>query len=296
MSAAAILARGNWGQLLKHFGVIVPDNPKKHGPCPICQGKDRFRWDDQNGLGGYICNQCGAGDGFDLVKGATGRQFKEIATEIAAVLGKSEEFRQKQAETEEESQRRYLKRLWDASDRQVEGDLVGVYLKKRVGRLWASNALRLNREKTAMVAKIISHEDRAVNLHLTFLTSEGEKADVAIPKKVMPGKLPDGCAIRLGVAAPRMGVAEGIETAISASILFGIPVWACVNGNLLAKWIPPAIAKQVTVFGDNDASFTGQARSYALANRLAVQFKLDVDVKIPTVAGLDWNDVLMTKF
>ena len=47
------------------------------------------------------------------------------------------------------------------------------------------------------------------------------------------------------------------------------------------------------MFGDNDASFTGQAKAYQLANRLEVQYKRKVEVKIPSVTGEDWNDTFV---
>jgi putative DNA primase/helicase len=129
-----------------------------------------------------------------------------------------------------------------------------------------------------------------VNLHCTFLTPDGQKADVSPAKRVMAGPLPDGCAIRLAPANEFMGIAEGIETAISASLLYALPVWAAVNGMLLSKWVPPEQAKRIYVFADNDASYTGQSKAYALANRLVVQHKLEVEVLVPPQAGDDWND------
>jgi hypothetical protein len=56
-----------------------------------------------------------------------------------------------------------------------------------------------------------------------------------------------------------------------------------------------AIAKKIVVFGDNDLSFTGQAKAYELAHRLTVKNGLDVDVEIPTAPGTDWNDVLLQR-
>ena len=66
-----------------------------------------------------------------------------------------------------------------------------------------------------------------------------------------------------------MGVAEGIETALSASLLYQLPVWACCNQGLLRQWQPPEGCTHVTIFGDNDSSFVGQAAAYELAWRLA---------------------------
>ena len=60
-------ADGRWESILSQLGIHVPANGQ-HGACPKCGGKDRFRFDDQNGRGTWFCNQCGNGDGLDLVK------------------------------------------------------------------------------------------------------------------------------------------------------------------------------------------------------------------------------------
>lgn len=291
MSRAGEMARGNWKHLLPALGVSASFLLNKHGPCPICGGADRFRWDDKNSGGGYICNQCGAGDGFDLVQKVTGKTFREIADQIATIMGQSNDYKRTDLNPEEQRNRLLMKRVWGESEPILDGhNCVQRYLMNRCNTIWQSSFVRVHRERRLMVAKIVSHGDKAVNLHLTYLTDDGRKADVTPAKKVMSGKLPDGCAIRLSPAAPVMGVAEGIETAISASMMFDIPVWACVNGTLLSKWIPPEVAEQITVFGDNDKNYTGHAKAYHLANRLEVQFKRSVNVMIPPMIGTDWND------
>jgi putative DNA primase/helicase len=107
----------------------------------------------------------------------------------------------------------------------------------------------------------------------------------------MQGVLPDGCAIRTAIPQPIMGVAEGIETALSASIMYEMPVWACINGNLLSKWIPPKICKEVHIFADNDSNYAGQSKAYILAHRLKTIFKLNVVLYIPPTSGVDYNDI-----
>lgn len=64
-------ARGKWPVILQMLRIDVPENGR-HGPCPKCGGKDRFRLDDLDGRGTWICSQCGNGDGLDLVKLMTG--------------------------------------------------------------------------------------------------------------------------------------------------------------------------------------------------------------------------------
>lgn len=108
---------------------------------------------------------------------------------------------------------------------------------------------------------------------------------------MMPGELPDGAAVRLSPAAGgRLGIGEGIETALAASRRFQVPTWAALNSTMLSKWIPPQGIDEVLVFGDNDLGFGGQSAAYALAHRLAVRLRLKVEVHIPKLVGMDWAD------
>lgn len=293
MSGARDVARGHWKEILPEMGIESRYLTRKHGPCPICGGNDRFRWDNRNDEGTYVCTQCGSGDGFTLLERITGQTFKQLADKVEQMLGHSNNYQGPSGDIEELRQREKMKSVWDGSRTPAVGGPTAAYLEARVGCLWPSQAIReaFWNETPVMVCKIVDFGgQRAVNLHLTMLTMDGKKANLDITKKVMRGRLPDGCAIRLGPEKAVMGVAEGIETAISAAIMFDMPVWACVNGNLLSKWIPPARAEHVTVFGDNDANFTGQAKAYHLANRLEVQYKRRVTVMIPPMTGDDWND------
>ncbi|EOC0003963.1 DUF927 domain-containing protein [Cronobacter turicensis] len=78
-------ASGQWPFVLQSLGIIVPGSPSKHSACPVCGGKDRFRFDDK-GCGAHICNQCGAGDGLDLVQKAYHVSATEAANQVASVL------------------------------------------------------------------------------------------------------------------------------------------------------------------------------------------------------------------
>ena len=298
-----LAARGQWRLILPALGVNAQALVNKHGPCPICHGKDRFRFDDQNGDGGFICNQCGAGDGFNLAMRVTGKEYSQIAKSMEILLGLDQQYTRKPINQTEVDQYNAIRRAWEWGRTIADVSPVAKYLRARLGG--ACPRFKFLREHPsmfhpedkghhpAMLAKVVTHSDKAVNIHVTYLSRDGSKALVEPCRRVMPGKLPDGSAVRLMDAAHLMGVAEGIETAMSASLMFDIPVWACLNGNLLAKWIPPEIAEEIVVFGDNDLNFTGQAKAYHLANRLEVQLKRLVKVMIPTKAGQDWNDVYL---
>ena len=283
------LARGRWRELLPSLGVESKFLTGKHCPCPICGGKDRFRFDDKEGLGTYFCSQCGSGDGFMLVQKISGRSFKEIAEHVQEVWKTVKQM--PQGQRDEIAQQRAIRNAWEGSWQPSTSSPSALYLKSRLGRPWASKAIR--ECSGGMIALISDVDGKPVNVHLTALTRDGKKNEAANPiKRVMAGKLPEGCAIRIWDAAPVMGIAEGIETAMAAAIMFKMPVWAAINGALLAKWVPPEEARTIHIFGDNDLNFTGQSKAFALANRISVQYEREVVVRIPDIIGQDWNDVL----
>ncbi len=84
-------AQGRWQSILPTLGIVVPNHPRRHGPCPTCGGKDRFRFDDRDGLGTWFCNQCTprAGDGLTLVMKAHGCRFPEALAAVGSTLGLS---------------------------------------------------------------------------------------------------------------------------------------------------------------------------------------------------------------
>lgn len=85
-------AYGRWPEI--HAALGIPAkllNTRKHQPCPHCGGKDRFRYTDYQGTGGYICNQCTSegGSGFDLLTLVFGYSFTEAVNQVSALLGLS---------------------------------------------------------------------------------------------------------------------------------------------------------------------------------------------------------------
>lgn len=83
-------ARGNWQNIHADLGIPAHLlNKTKHQPCPACGGKDRYRYTDFQGNGGFICNQCTpqGGSGFDLLMLVFGLDFNESVKEVARLLG-----------------------------------------------------------------------------------------------------------------------------------------------------------------------------------------------------------------
>ena len=83
-------ATGMWPVMLQNLtGLPTSVFSKKHQACPMCGGKDRFRFDDKlmhKGDGGYICSQCGSGDGLALYMQSTCIDFKTAMQNLGNYL------------------------------------------------------------------------------------------------------------------------------------------------------------------------------------------------------------------
>ncbi len=296
-------ARDRWLGILPALGIDARILNGKHHPCPICGGKDRFRYDSLEGRGTWICSHCGAGDGMKLVMLKHGLDFKGAVALVEPVLGTAPVTTTK-AKRSVEDNRAAMNRLWASSGPVQAGDPVDLYLRARTGLSAVSECLRTARRvryeaelptyHPAMIAMVTGPDGQPATLHRTYLTAEGRKAEVESPRRLMPGTIPKGSAVRLTPPAEVLGIAEGIETALSASSLFGVPCWSALNATMLQEWVPPPEVREVIVFGDHDLKFAGQAAAFRLAHRLAVHDRR-VKVEIPGQVGTDWNDVLKRK-
>jgi hypothetical protein len=124
-------------------------------------------------------------------------------------------------------------------------------------------------------------------VHRTFLDSAGSGlASFSEPRRGL-GAFGRG-AVRLGGAAPSLGLAEGIETALSATMLFGLPCWATLGTERFRHLVLPPGTEELLLFLDNDR---GGRRAEALA-REAFAHIGRIEAHSPPRAGEDWNDVL----
>lgn len=287
---------GRWPGILDSLGVEMRHDGK-HSPCPICPGgKDRFRFDDKDGQGTYICNQCGAGDGWSLLQKVSGMSFVESVKKVSEIIGVVEMKPVSQKPTIDPS--KALNDLWKSSLPLKGSDPVCCYLHSR-GLVLQPDDVRYcptcyesdtKKEFPAMVAMFKNKNGEAVTLHRTYLGNKC-KADIASPKKIMPGKEKlNGGAVRLFPPKDnKIGIAEGIETAIACNQGFDVPTWAALTSVLLESFEPPKGIREVVVFGDADANFTGHKSAYILANKLYLRDYL-VSVVIPKEG--DWADEL----
>ena len=186
------------------------------------------------------------------------------------------------------------RRLWGAA-MPVAGTPAERYLESR-GLRAGSPELRyhprtphgphpLTRFRPAMIA-VVRDESGLVAVHRTFLDPRGSGLAPIEEPRCGLGRFGTG-AVRLGSIAPRLGFAEGIETALSATVLFGLPCWATLGTERFRLIALPPEVRELVLFLDNDA---GGRRAEALARKAFAH--LPIEAHYPRRAGADWNDVL----
>ncbi len=313
--------QNRWDDILRGVGLPERIFNRKSQPCPMCGGVDRFTYDNKGGNGSFICRKCpAAGDGVELVKRFKGIEFKEAATLIESFIG-SAHVRAPQAAPDGQKQKTAMADLWRRGRRLTGEDIASRYLRGRnielteyPSAIRVVNSLpyffedKITGYFQGMIANFRSPDNTSGIIHRTYLEEPGKKAAVPKAKMFMPGRVPPGGAVRLAPAAETMGVAEGIETALAAASLHGIPVWATLSAGALTKWEPPAGAKHIIIFADVDATFTGQVSAYQLATRLIrcewankeKTERLSVEVRSPLFSddgrySEDWADVLRSE-
>lgn len=286
---------GRWKSALSDYGLTDQQLSGKHCPCPICGGHDRFRFDNKDDKGTWFCGQCGAGDGFKLLAGILNTDFKTIAAELDKRIGNYQEDKKPVAT----SAVPMIKKIGQGLQRLGDIDPVTLYLRSRAIRKIPKDHLRFNpsvfhwverRSMPAMVAAMRDATGKAVGYHMTFLEVTGEKAAIESPRLYTKGES-GHCVIRLSEPAEHIGLAEGIETALSVTELYGLPCWATGDAARMAKFVPPEGVQQVTIFADVDHNFTGEAAAFALAQRL-IRSGIACEVRQECPRGTDYNDLL----
>jgi len=138
----------------------------------------------------------------------------------------------------------------------------------------------------AMVAALQDDADQAVAIHRTYLKSDGQgKAD--IPHNKMALGPMGSAAVKLAPAGSVLGLAEGIETALSAMQLFDVPTWAVCGARFHKIYLPSKVRK-VVIFADQGLPGKQAAERAA---KVFTRQRRQVDIRYPET-GDDFNDQL----
>jgi len=173
------------------------------------------------------------------------------------------------------------------------------YLEGRGINQTPPNAMQLSASKArklklkgfpAMVLPITDNAGKLRGAHVTSLNRDGTaKLNCDKPKRMF-GTVKGGF-VKLGEPDPDrpLIIAEGVETALSASQIAGVPAIAGLSATNMEKVTPPSCS-EVIIAADNDPSGRNAARR--LARRLGGPDKIVRLVWPEGDEGLDYNDVL----
>lgn len=292
VSETARLARGKWETIYQRLGVKIPANGK-HGACPKCGGKDRFRMDDKDGKGTYICNQCGSGDGLDLVKGVFSINSVQAAEKVREVLSVMPETNMPARKKESKvtnirppDWKKIISQTKQGTSRYLENKGLTGYTQLLTSRELSTAGIKFPPD--SLLLPIVNTSGEITGIQL--ISDDGNKG-------VYSGSKFSGCFISVGDIPAEMPerviISEGYATAVSVSLLTeGWSVAAISKTNLKPaaeaireKW--PEI--QIVIAGDND--FTdgkpNDGKDKAISAAIAVKGRVSVP---PGRVKIDWDD------
>lgn len=281
------------------------------GPCPICGGHDRFTYDNKRGRGDWVCRKCNAGspkagDGIELVCRATGMSYHELTCRlngepvhpIGPLVNRPVACRQKKSADPVWKKRRIHKQ-WDEAVSLTPGDHVMHYLAARVPGLRAPRpqSLRVAMQDylfedevigryLTIIAKFTLPDGQMATVHRTSLDPVKPMKATIISKdgEVLPAKRNDVSALPLAGGAVRLmtprngeiGIAEGLETSYAAYMLFGVPMWYCLNRVLVSQFVVPEGLgiHTVHIFADFDAVDPKTGKSPGMSDALTLAKRL----------------------
>lgn len=300
VSDVVAAATGHWPELLAELGIDTPARGK-HGPCPACGGRDRFRLDDKGGRGTWFCNQCGSGDGLDLVCRAISKPPKEAAELLAPLVGLSaggfdpaerERIHQQQQARGDDERKQAEQQRQKAASRATS---IMADAKQGVSPYLEHKALP--EPAVLLTQRVIAVGELTYppgSLVVPLWNEAGELVNVQLidaqgGKRYLPGGQKAGAFHRIE-GGKLVAVVEGYATGLSVHRATGATVYCAMDaGNLpavttIARHHHPEA--RILLCGDNDEGTEGNPGMTKAEQAAIAAGGL---VASPPVAG-DWND------
>ena len=137
----------------------------------------------------------------------------------------------------------------------------------------------------------VSLDEGPIAIHRTFLSTEASgKAAFEKPKRAL-GALGEAAVRLFDPASEKLGLAEGIESAMSAYALTGIPVWATLGNERFGLVSVPESVTELHLFVDHDS---GGDLAAERGRDAYLREGRHIKVRRPNSRGIDWNDELQS--
>jgi len=151
--------------------------------------------------------------------------------------------------------------LWRKGLPATPGSVVQRYLQARGITILVPPSLRgahdrvvTSRKRSAfrnvMIAAVQRPDGMVVSVQRTTIQLNPLNVPYRVNPKITFGSLDRG-AVRLAAAGEILGIAEGVESGLSAQQLFNVPCWVALGCRLASIAIPICV-KELHVFADND--------------------------------------------
>jgi phage/plasmid primase-like uncharacterized protein len=261
-------------------GLRLVGRQERKGPCPICGGTDRFAINIKKQV--WNCRGCQhGGDVIALVQHLDGGSY---ANAVAKLIGEGRPRAAPSVIQNSGAPTKSILDWWNAAQ-PIKGTLAARYLYGRrifelppdpdemlrfhpevifgkVGETWRYVSCLL-----ALVRDVVTNEP--IGLQRIGLTKAGEKIERLSLGSIKCGviKLWDNAEVSVGLV-----IAEGIETALAASVLehqgtLLQPIWATLSADNLETFPVLRGIEALTIVVDADDGGRGQAAAAACAER-----------------------------
>ncbi|MET4877214.1 toprim domain-containing protein [Morganella morganii] len=303
-------ARGRWAEIFEYYG-LPPITGGKHyqGECPLCGDKGKFRIDDKDGNGTFIC-KCTSGNGFKLLELTQGKSFPVLADEIDKLLGnaRQQEYSRPVRSDIAAERERFIKPY--SAMPSLKDTTAAQYLQERgvftlpadYSRFCARQPVPGSKKHFQAIWSLATDaKGQPCYLHRIFLDGSRKASEAEVkPVKKMDSLQAESyllhaksIAIRLFPVDSTLGIAEGIETALSCKQVYGINTWAAMNATFMKKFIAPLGVKTLVIFADYDIrSATGHDAAFSCA-RSNLNSNNDVEkVRVLWCDCGDFNDLI----
>lgn len=329
----SILASNTFGKAVGNFTGEYSKNARDF--CPVHGGKSGeafYLYKDSNFTGGGGCNSCGGhADGLSLLMWANDWSFGECLEKVAVALNMDaptnvtykSNFVQSTELTKEEIQqdnKRIATRDKIISECIPLSSPKAIVAKRYFARRGLSNVSNLGNEVLfhpgldswlfdkgrftkegnfpAIVSIVRNKQGDVMNIHRTFLTDEGYKANIESPRKMgaeILSKPVTGGSVQISPPSKVMGVAEGLETTLAVMEGTKLAMNCVLNTSLMKSWIPPVGVSVVIIFADNDKNNAGIEAAQVLYDKLT-KLGYTCIIALPEdeddMESVDWANVL----
>lgn len=320
------------GRWLSAFNALAPalsqavSQVGQNVPCPISGGTDGFRlFKDANFTGGGVKqSERVIPEGIDMLMWVNNWSFPEAYDALLEWLdGNSVQpgpiYLPDTKPMDETALRAWLNRIWREAlplDHTLSYPARAYFSYRRVLRsASAARDIRFHPNLNykgkggillgtypAIICLVRNNNGAPVGIHRTFITKGGLKVELGEGRKARKlsptvSKETKGRLIRTSSPVNGiLGVAEGLETALSVYEARSFPVWSGLSNTMLQSFVPPSGVHTVLNFLDKDRNKASEnsavivqknlsARGIRVINLLPPAPILDTDPK-----GVDWAD------